>query len=607
MTLRAIAVLLASGLAGAISSCERPVERGLAIIAGVHGRTRRRAGASGGRRRAAVRTARNLIACCLAAAVACTPAPEPARRTRRRPNVALLILDDVGLDALRMYSEENVYRADLAKKVPHAYPQTPNLDSLAASGVRFTQARANPTCSASRASILTGRYAFRHGIGGLVRPAHSERLRRAETVELGVGPGNEEVTLAHLARAAGYETLFCGKYHLALLPDREALGGGPGTGWDHVRDVAGFDRYWVVWDNLPVRPPPEPAADAGGREHPPGYYNFIASRDGEVEQRVGEYATTVQCDEALALVRSAVKPWFLVLSFSAGHAPFDLPPEELIATEHYVTRAHDVLRARSERDVSIAVPSVWPFYNAILEAMDRELGRFLDELDRDGAYENTIFVVIGDNGTPNRVVESALLREDLPLGRVTSQLVRDRVERFKHSVWESGVRVPLIVSGPIVAEPGRASDALVDSTDVFATLAEVFGGPRSSTPTDGVDLDPILASRDAPGSRTFAYVERFQPNGNPEAIVYDPEDMSTSNQWRRGFVLATDRGRFKLVRNLDEDLDPSDKLFQLTDETGAPVDPWELAPLDLDEEENAAMLDQVASEMERLLASEVRD
>ena len=88
-----------------------------------------------------------------------------------RPNVVLVILDDVGLDALRMYEGESIHRADLSAQVPDAFPRTPTLDALAAQGVRFTQARTNPTCSASRASILTGSYAFRHGIGGLVRPS----------------------------------------------------------------------------------------------------------------------------------------------------------------------------------------------------------------------------------------------------------------------------------------------------------------------------------------------------------------------------------------------------------------------------------------------------
>ena len=547
-------------------------------------------------------------------ALACWGAGDTAPRSgggSTPPNVALVILDDVGLDALELYADVGIHRADLAERVPWAWPRMPTLDALAARGVRFTQARTNPTCSSSRATLLTGRYAFRHGIGGLVRPARG-RLAEAETHELGVGAGYGAFTLGHLARAGGLTPLYAGKYHLALHEEdpagpRELAPGGArpqpgGTGWNHVREVAGFERYWVVWDNLPVRPPPEPWADGEGAVHQPGYYNFVACRDGEPEAVRGRYATEAQVDEALALVRGAQAPWLLVLSFSAPHAPFDLPPPEQVSTARYLERAGEVLKARSSRSSTGAPPSVWPFYQAKLEALDHQLGRFVDELERLDQLDSTVFLVVGDNGTPNRVVENALEREGLPLGRSTSAALRDTVERFKHSVFEPGVRVPLIIAGPGVERPGRSHDGLVDAVDLFETVRELLSVPGERLPEqarDGISLVPVLRGAGAT-PRPFAYVERFQPNGDPRDLEYAPGQMSNNYQWRRGLVLETEAGRFKLVRNLDEDGDPRDRLFQLAGAGGEPVDPWELDPLD--PAEHAPLLSTLRDRLERLLS-----
>jgi hypothetical protein len=212
------------------------------------------------------------------------------------------------------------------------------------------------------------------------------------------------------------------------------------------------------------------------------------------------------------------------------------------------------------------------------------LGAFFDSIPR-SVLEQTVIIVAGDNGTPSPIMSSAVTEHDKDVGSVYGECLNP-AERFKHSVWEGGVRAPLWVSGPMVAEPGRESEALVDAVDLFATIAELCGADaRSVVPAerflDGVSFVPLLraAHADADHARTFSLVERFEPNGNPERIEYDEGDMSLHHMRRTGFVLETEEGRFKLVRNWDASHDPGDRLFQLTGADGSPRDPWERAPL----------------------------
>jgi arylsulfatase A-like enzyme len=500
----------------------------------------------------------------------------------RRDNVVLVILDDVGIDALGLYAGLGCHRADLKKRRHHAYPQTPHIDSLAAGGVLFTQARVNPTCSTSRASMLTGRYAFRHGIGSLVAEVREDAQGVVTAAELGVGPGRSEVTLAHLARAAGYETLMAGKYHLALGTEDRALGGTPGSGPRHVREIAGFDHHWIVWGNLPKEPPPQTFMDAEGRLFPPGYYNFEALRDGVPELRQGEYATDVVVDEALRLVRAAAEPWFLVLAFNAAHSPWEWPPDERVATQSYLQLA------RSSRDGpgGLEQSSQWPPYNATLEALDCSVGALLGGLEADGQRERTWLFVVGDNGMPDSVLQCAVEYDDLPVGKTTAALLRDERPRFKHSVFEGGVRVPLIASGPGIAAPGRRCDALVDGVDLFPTLAQIFGvepdalgGPDHRL--DGVSFYPVLnaaAPEEQRGARRSSYVERFEPGCDPRTLAFGPGPPYRA--WLRALVLEEPDGRFKLVEGRDSFGEDWRQLYQLSDGAGRAVDPFELAPLD---------------------------
>ncbi len=508
-----------------------------------------------------------------------------------QPNVLVIVADDLGLDFLSIYDDVNALRPGVADDVPQVYPATPTLRRLAAEGVRFTQARAMSTCGATRASLQSGRYPFRHGIGALVRSSDaSERYREAATIEFGVGPGNREVTIAHLARAAGSRSLHAGKWHLALHERNPALAGRPGYGWKHVTEVGGYDDHWTVWSNL---------GDDLGRA---AYRDFQVSNNGELES-VERYATSALVDHVLAWTAArADEPWLVHAAFNAVHAPFEAAPAELVTTGAY-------LEAMTVGGHVVDANQPWYAWCTMVEALDRELGRLLDGLDEAGQLDRTVVLFIGDNGTPGEVIENAVQRLGLDLGETVDRLVGSKQQRFKHTVWEAGVRVPLLVRAPNVLEPGRSSDALVDVTDLWPTLAALLEVDTSALlppghRIDGVSFLDVLESG-APGSRDFSLVEHFEPNGNPGVIAYEPDAMDKLYLLRRAFVLETEEGRFKLVRNLDADGKGRDRLFQLAGPDREPIDPWELSPLGAGRAgAHRATMVAVRERLEDLLATE---
>ncbi len=341
-------------------------------------------------------------------------------------NLLLIVLDDLG--------QEQVAAFGLA---PGAAP-TPALDRLAAQGVRFAQAWANPVCSPTRATLLTGRYGFRTGIGRNVRPSD-------------LGLAAEDLTLPELL-SPRYESAAVGKWHLAGEPNAAPH-------LDHPRE-SGFDHYAGALRNL---------AD---------YFDWEKTEDG-ISSRSSRYQTSDLADEAIEQLGRMREPWLLYLAFNAPHAPYHAPPPELFG------------------EALPGPPDAHPreHYRAALQALDRELGRVLSALSEDVAARTTI-AVIGDNGSPPEVAAP-------PFGPAHA----------KNTLFEGGIRVPLIVASPRtpIGLRGASSDALVNSVDVFATLAELAGAPAGSI--DGVSLVPYLDDPGRASLRGSAFAEKFAPNG----------------------------------------------------------------------------------------------
>jgi arylsulfatase A-like enzyme len=269
----------------------------------------------------------------LALASALAQSPEQALvHTGRSPNIVLVIADDLGVDLVSCYG------------VGTAPPCTPVIDSLAARGVLFRRAWTNPLCSPSRAQIMTGRYAFRTGVGGNAGRWQSSR-----------GLSTAELILPEVL--AGYDSALVGKWHLAHPS-------APGEGPLHP-NASGFHYYAGSLFNLEFGPIDEQF----------DYFHWIKTVDG-VEGITSSYATTDTANEAIYAAFHLEEPWLLVVSFNAPHEPRHEPPADLVSCRP----------ATGLRDPALT--------RKMVEAMDTELGRVLDSID-----PHAVVIFIGDNGT----------------------------------------------------------------------------------------------------------------------------------------------------------------------------------------------------------------
>jgi arylsulfatase A-like enzyme len=189
-----------------------------------------------------------------------------------------------------------------------------------------------------------------------------------------------------------------------------------------------------------------------------------------------EYATTALTNDAIAWTHSQRGPWLLWLAYNAPHTPFHAPPAALLSST-LPSDAASIARD-AQRD-----------YFAAAEAMDREIGRLLASLS-DSVRRSTLIVFMGDNGTPQRVMQSPFTRQ-----------------RGKSTVYQGGVHVPLVVAGAGVSRRGEREDALVSTVDVFATIARVATGTDAAA-TDGVSFAGAFTNARFAG-RSHIHTEAF--------------------------------------------------------------------------------------------------
>ncbi|MDZ4845982.1 MAG: sulfatase-like hydrolase/transferase [Chitinophagales bacterium] len=344
------------------------------------------------------------------------------------PNILLIIADDFGFDACPCYSE------GLQK------PDMPILESLCSNGLIFDNFYANPECSPTRATILAGRYGVRTGV---LSAEGSNQIPLSET----------SIQKLLDEKASGYSHAVIGKWHLS----GSSNGGASNPNQMGVGHYAGFL--------------------SGAMQD---YWNWNLTTDGSIQAISNEYATTYFTDLAIDWINTQSQPWFLWLAYTAPHSPFHLPPDSL----------HE--RDNLAGDTASINANPQPYYFAMLEALDHEVGRLLDAMT-DEERANTVILFIGDNGTPRETVQA-------PFAPAKS----------KGSLYEGGIHVPLIVSGAGVSRIGEREDALINSTDIFATVAEI-AGTGITQQHDGYSFKTLL-SDDSDGERIVAYSEVASQN-----------------------------------------------------------------------------------------------
>jgi arylsulfatase A-like enzyme len=392
-------------------------------------------------------------------------------------NILLLIADDYGMDSSRLYN------ANPAASLP----PTPNLIALAQRGVLFRNAYATPLCSPTRACILTGQYGFRTGVGDVIGTA----------TDPAITPGHFTLPDAFAANpAAGYSLAQFGKWHLGSGPNAPATR----AGWPHYAGALG-------------------GAVAS-------YTNWTKTVNGVQTNNYTNYATSDVVNDAIAWIAArGTNKWFAWVAFNAAHTPFHVPPADL--APGYATNT--------------AVSANRRQFEAMVEAMDTEIGRLLANIDTN----RTDIIFVGDNGTPQQVIQPPFVST-----------------RAKGTLYEGGTRVPLFIAGPSVVNPGRTNTNLVHVVDLFSTVLELAGINVSATAgTNVMDSRSLLpAIQGGALSTRYAYVELFN-NASP-----------SSNDGR-----ALRNDRYKLIQfatlGTEELYDLHDDPAELTNLLSAPLNP----------------------------------
>ncbi len=387
----------------------------------------------------------------LALAVSLAGAGCTSESPPERPNILLILADDLVAGALGFEGSPDA--------------RTPHLDRLASEGVRFSRAYVPlPQCTPSRASLLLGLYP--HATGALTN--HSSWRK-------------QHTTLAQALRAAGYRCGLVGKWHLGE-PDEP---------------TAGFEDSWCVIDTKKL-----------------GYFDPVLWIDGRPEPRTG-YVPTLLTDEALRfLERGGDEPFFLMLAYTSPHEPLTPPPDPALRHRpedltlapsladdlglkpraQRASSAHADFRAGGEAEVrrQSAV------YQAMVDALDREIGRVLAHLEESGLARDTLVVFLSDNGS--------LRGEHQMLGKGPA-------------FYEELVRTPLVLRWPGTLPQGGTVAGLASSLDLFPTLARLA---RAELPAGlhGQDLWPLALGRAhrVRDELFFQYLQQ-QPDAAPTPML----------------------------------------------------------------------------------------
>ena len=392
-----------------------------------------------------------------------------ALASSRSPNVVFILADDLG------WSDLGCYGADLH--------ETPNIDRLAQQGVRFTQAFAMPVCSPTRASILTGRHAARLHLtiwreGALGVPHDQPLLPPPAIADLPLS----EVTLAEVLKGAGYRTFHVGKWHLGDAA--------------HSPETQGFDlniggTHWGAPATYfyPFR---GPSRSSGEFRYVPGLLG-----------KAGDYLDDRLTDEALKLIAEARdRPFFLNLCFHSPHTPIECK-QPLV--EHYRSKLKSGLHHQN------------PGYAAMVQTIDENVGRVLADLDQRRLADHTLVIFASDNGGYINTNRSLQVTDNAPL------------RSGKGSVYEGGIRVPLIVRLPGLTARGQTCDEPVMCTDFFPTIVELCAGaagqPAPARPLDGLSLVPLLKQPQSRVQRDalFFHYPHYYPTTTPVSAVRDRE------------------------------------------------------------------------------------
>lgn len=503
------------------------------------------------------------------------------------PNVIVVLLDDTG------FAQFGCYGSDI---------DTPNVDGLAANGLQFTNFHVTPLCSPTRASLLTGR--SQHAVG----MRNVSNFRTGFPHQLG-HISNHAATVAEVLKAEGWVTFCAGKWHLA--PTQENSAAGPFDQWPLGR---GFDRFYGFLEGETDQFSPELVIDNHHVDPP-------ATAD------EGYHLSEDLVDQLLKMINDARcvrpdRPFFAYLPFGATHAPHQAPQAWLDKYRGRFDGGWDVVRQRwYERQLALGVippgtqlaprnPGVKPWaelseneqalacrlqeaFAAFLDHTDAQIGRLVEGLRSMGELENTILLVLADNGASQEGGPLGVLHEMKYFNGI-QESPDDAVKRlatiggphshtnypwgwaqcgnapfkwYKQNTHEGGVHVPMIVHWPAgidAAQRGTLRRQFVNVADIVPTLYELLGVTppdvfqgRPQLPVTGHSFAHVLAAPEAPASNRLQYFEM----AGSRALVAELDGRWWKAVTRHHKGVPFDEDRWELY-DLDADASECDDLAE---------------------------------------------
>ena len=423
--------------------------------------------------------------------------PSLKARAEKTTNFVFFLVDDLGWADLGCYGS--------------TFHETPHIDRLAASGMKFTQGYAAcPVCSPTRASIMTGRHPVRVDITDWIPGQGNNKRNKMLHPEDRNNLALKEVTIAEVLRQEGYQTFFAGKWHL------------------------GDKGHWPTDQGFDIN------IGGNSKGSPPGGYYAPWTNPTLTARAEGEYLTERLTAESITFLekRDVDRPFLLYLSYYNVHTPIQ-PYKKRVG--HYQKKGEGLFTEpsppRTEHEGVSRTRQDNAAYASMLAAVDDSVGAVLGKIDQLGLEENTVVMFFSDNGG------LCTLRRPGP----TSNLP---LRSGKGWLYEGGVREPTIIRAPGVTEPGSVCDDPVVSMDFFPTMLSLAGlKNRPRLHADGQDLVPLMNGKEArPRTLYWHYPHYHGSTWKPGASIRDG-DWKLIEFYHYGqaelFNLAEDPGELK--------------------------------------------------------------
>ena len=332
------------------------------------------------------------------------------------PNFVFVLADDLGWSQLGCYGS--------------SYYESPNIDRLAAQGMRFTDAYAAcPVCSPTRASIMTGKYPARLHVTDFIKGGKPPRNSPLAHPDWQKHLPLDEITIAEALKQEGYKTASFGKWHLSQEKT-------PPKSLPFNPDKQGFDEHIVTYK-------------------PSGHMK----QDWQTPEDDGHNVELITQKSLTFMEDNIDTRFFLYVSHNTIHEPL-------------IERKGTIEKHRNKADTELDENN--PIIGAMIERLDQSVGRLMAKLDELDLADNTVFVFYSDNGGLEKDADQTPLRGG------------------KANLYEGGIRVPFIVRWPGHVRPGTLNDSLVSSIDVFPTILEMAGSDKRYDDIDGISMVSAL-------------------------------------------------------------------------------------------------------------------